>query len=422
MLTTPNFQDQFVFKNKAKAWSFVMIMIGIIGTSYGFLSGSGERTFSNLLLMGYYFACVCIFGVCFCAIQYVSKAGWSASILRIPHVFIKLLPVASVILLTIIGAGMFLTHIGKNEAGAQTVMPYLYKLWAIKGVNTPGDVNYDAIIAGKSAFLNRPFFFIRLFSCLVAYIIMGKLLVKYSLNEDKIGGMSNYKKSLTLSAAFLVIFGFTIPLFAFDTIMSLETHWFSTLFGWYNLSGLLVTGFTVLTLTIIYLKEAGYLQWVTENHLHTLGIQIFGFSIFWTYLWFVQFLLIWYSNLPEEAVYFYKRWEPEFNFWFWLNMTINFCVPLFVLMSRDAKRKMNILKVTCIFLIAGHWLDYWLMIMPGTTGPQSHWYTEIGWIEASVFIGFAGVFIYMMLNTLSKFKTLAPKNHPMLQESIHHHC
>jgi hypothetical protein len=422
MLTTPNFQDQFVFKSRAKAWSFVMIAIGIIGTSYGFLSGSGERTFSNLLLMGYYFACVCTFGVCFCAIQYVSKAGWSTSILRIPHVFIKLLPIASVILLTIIGAGMFITHIGNNEAGAQTVMPYLYKLWAIKGVNTPGNANYDAIIAGKSAFLNRPFFFIRLFSYLVAYIIMGKLLVKYSVNEDEIGGMANYKKSFTLSAAFLVIFGFTIPLFAFDTIMSLETHWFSTLFGWYNLSGLLVTGFTVLTLTIIYLKEAGYLQWVTENHLHTLGIQIFGFSIFWTYLWFVQLLLIWYSNLPEEAVYFYKRWEPEFNFWFWLNMTINFCVPLFVLMSRDAKRKMNILKVTCIFLIAGHWLDYWLMIMPGTTGPQSHWYTEIGWIEASVFIGFAGMFIYMMLNTLSKFKTLAPKNHPMLQESIHHHC
>jgi hypothetical protein len=421
MIITPNFDNQFVFKGKAKTWSLVMIAVGIIGILYGFLSGSVERTFSNLLLMGYYFVTVCIFGVCFCAIEYISQSGWSVSILRIPQVFVKLLPAASLILLAIIGAGIFTTHTGRNEAGASTVLPYLYKLWALKGVTTPGSVNYDAIIAGKSDYLNLPFFFIRMVAYLSLYSIMGMLLVKYSVNEDKVGGMSNYKKSFTLSAAFIAVFGFTVPLFAFDTIMSLEAHWFSTLFGWYNLSGFLVTGFTVLTLTVIYLKEAGYLPWVTKDHLHTLGVLIFGFSIFWTYLWFEQFLLMYYSNLPEEAVYFYKRWEPEFNFWFWLNMTINFCGPLFVLMSRDSKRKMKLMKVVCIILIGGHWLDYWLMIMPGTTGPQSHWYTEIGLIEGAVFTGFAGLFIYLVLNALSKFKALAPKNHPLLQESLHHH-
>jgi hypothetical protein len=421
MITTPNFDNQFVFKGKAKTWSLVMIAVGIMGILYGFLSGSVARTFSNLLLMGYYFVTVCIFGVCFCAIEYISQSGWSVAILRIPQVFVKLLPAASLILLAIIGAGIFTTHTGQNEAGASTVLPYLYKLWALKGVTTPGSVNYDAIIAGKSGYLNLPFFFIRMVAYLSLYSIMGRLLVKYSVNEDKVGGMSNYKKSFTLSAAFITVFGFTVPLFAFDTIMSLEAHWFSTLFGWYNLSGFLVTGFTVLTLTVIYLKEAGYLPWVTKDHLHTLGVLIFGFSIFWTYLWFEQFLLMYYSNLPEEAVYFYKRWEPEFNFWFWLNMTINFCAPLFVLMSRDSKRKMKVMKVTCIILIGGHWLDYWLMIMPGTTGPQSHWYTEIGLIEGAVFTGFVGLFIYLVLNTLSKFKALAPKNHPHLQESLHHH-
>jgi hypothetical protein len=326
-----------------------------------------------------------------------------------------------VILLVIISAGIFITHTSKDETGQQAVLPYLYKLWAIKGVTTPGSINYDAVIAGKSHYLNLPFFFIRLVGYLTFYSLLGHLLVKYSLNEDKLGGMYNYRKSVTTACVFMVLFGFTVPLFAFDVIMSLEAHWFSTLFGWYNLSGFLVTGFTILTLTIIYLKEAGYLQWINENHLHTLGKQIFGFSIFWTYLWFVQLLLIWYSNLPEEVVYFYKRWEPEFKFWFWLNMTINFCVPLFVIMSRDSKRKLKAVKVTCIILIAGHWLDYWLMIMPGTTGPQSHWYTEIGLIEVSVFIGFTGLFIYLVLNSLSKFQTLAPKNHPFLEESLHHH-
>jgi hypothetical protein len=421
MVTTHNFDKQFIFKGKARIWSFAMIAIGIIGISYGFLSGSAERTFANLLLMGYYFVSVCMFGVCFCAIQYIAQAGWSASILRVPQAFVKLLPVAGVILLVIISAGIFITHTSKDETGQQAVLPYLYKLWAIKGVTTPGSINYDAVIAGKSHYLNLPFFFIRLVGYLTFYSLLGHLLVKYSLNEDKLGGMYNYRKSVTTACVFMVLFGFTVPLFAFDVIMSLEAHWFSTLFGWYNLSGFLVTGFTILTLTIIYLKEAGYLQWINENHLHTLGKQIFGFSIFWTYLWFVQLLLIWYSNLPEEVVYFYKRWEPEFKFWFWLNMTINFCVPLFVIMSRDSKRKLKAVKVTCIILIAGHWLDYWLMIMPGTTGPQSHWYTEIGLIEVSVFIGFTGLFIYLVLNSLSKFQTLAPKNHPFLEESLHHH-
>jgi hypothetical protein len=419
-IATSNFNDRFVFKSKTKVYCLAMIAVGIFGIAYGFLSGSAERTFANLLLMGYYLTTICLFGVCFCAIEYIAQSGWSVSILRIPQVFARILPISALVLLVIISAGIFTTHTGKNEAGITTVLPYLYKLWAVKGVATPGHINYDVVIAGKSGYLNIPFFYIRLIGLLSFYSIAGWLLVKYSFNEDRSGGITNYKKSFALSALFLTVFFFTVPLFVFDTIMSLDAHWFSTLFGWYNLSGFLVTGFTVTALTVIYLQETGYLPWVTKNHLHTLGVLIFGFSIFWTYLWFEQFLLIYYSNLPEEAVYFYKRWEPEFKFWFWLNMTINFCVPFFALMSRDGKLKVGVMKVTCILLVLGHWLDYWQMIMPGTTGPQANWYTEIGVIEAATFIGFVGLFCYMVLYSLSKLKALAPKNHPFLQESLHH--
>lgn len=421
MLTNHNFNDQFIFKRSTRIWSLVMIATGIIGTIYGFLSDSGERTFSNLLLMGYYFAAVCIFGICYCAIQYVSQAGWSASILRIPQAFAGLLPVAGVILLVIIAAGIFTTHTGLNEEGKQAVLPYLYKVWATKGVTTPGSENYDALIAGKSAFLNIPFFFIRLVCYLSIYSFVGWSLIKYSTNEDETGGVLNHNKSFKLACIFLVVFGFTVPLFTFDTIMSLEAHWFSTMFGWYNLSAFLVTGVSVLTLTVICLKEAGYLPWVNENHLHSLGTQIFGLSIFWTYLWFEQFLLQYYANLPEEVVYFYKRTEPEFKLWFWISLTVNFLMPLLVLMDRDSKRQMKLMKFVCITLILGHWVDYWLMIMPGTTGPQAHWYSEIGPIEVSIFTGFAGLFIYLVSNSLSRFKALAPKNHPFLEESLHHH-
>jgi hypothetical protein len=217
-----------------------------------------------------------------------------------------------------------------------------------------------------------------------------------------------------------VIFAFTIPLFAFDVIMSLEALWFSTLFGWYNFSGLWVSGITVITLITIYLKKAGYFEWFTVDHLHTLGVLVFGFSIFWCYLWFEQFLLQYYSNLPEEVEYFYKRWEPQFNCWFWLNMVINFCAPFFVFMSRDSKRKWSVMTWTCIILVAGHWLDYWQMILPGTVGPEAHWYSEIGIIETTTFAGFVGLFNYALLTALSQFKSLAPKNHPLIQESLHH--
>jgi len=421
MKTSHSFDERFEFQGKAKTWSLIFMAIGLIGIIGGFAAGSGERTFANLLLMSYYFCGVCICGIFFCAIQYVAQAGWSASILRIPQAFGKTLPVAAVVLLVVVCGGLFLTHTGPNEEGKQTVLPYLYKLWALKGVTTPGNENYDAVIAGKSGYLNVPFFLARIVLFLGAYAIFGRLFAKYSQNEDELGGMFNYNQGFKYSVIFLVIFGFTVPLFAFDTIMSLEAHWFSTMFGWYNFAALWVSGLAAITLTIIYLRQNGYVQWITEDHLHNLGQFIFGFSIFWTYTWFAQFLLVWYANLPEEAAYFYKRWEPEFKPWFWLNIVVNFLTPLLVLMARDSKRKINLLKVACIILICGHWLDYWQMIMPGAVGPLSAWYVEIGPIEIAVFLGFVGLFIFAMLSSLSKFKSLVPKKHPFLDESLHHH-
>jgi len=421
MKTSYSFDEQYEFTGKAKTWTLVMMAVGVIGILYGFLLGGAERTFANLLLMGYYFTCVCICGIFFCAVQYVAQAGWSVSILRVPQAFGRILPIAAVILLVIICSGLFITHPGLNEEGRQTVLPYLYKQWALKGITTPGDPNYNAVIAGKSGFLNIPFFLTRLVIYLGCYSLLGWLLVKYSNNEDELGGMFNYKKSFKVAVIFLVIFGFTIPLFAFDSIMSLEAHWFSTMFGWYNFAALWVSGMAVITLTLILLRERGYMQWVTEDHLHNMGQLLFGFSIFWTYLWFAQFLLTWYANIPEEAAYFYRRWSPEFKPWFWLNIVINFGAPLLVLMSRDSKRMVKVLKAACIILILGHWLDYFQMIMPGAVGPQSDWFTEIGIVEITVFIGFAGLFTFLMLNALSKFKSLAPKKHPLLEESLHHH-
>ena len=198
--------------------------------------------------------------------------------------------------------------------------------------------------------------------------------------------------------------------------MSLEAHWFSTMFGWYNFAAMWVSGMAAVTLTIILLKRNGYMSWINESHLHDLGKFMFAFSIFWTYVWFSQFLLIYYANIPEETVYFYKRWEPEYMPWFWLNIVINFLSPLLILMSRGAKRKENTLIFVAILLLCGHWLDYYMMIMPGTVAEHR----GFGVIEVGTAVCFVGLFSFLMLTMLSK-KPLAPANHPFLEESVNHH-
>ncbi|MGO3307024.1 MAG: quinol:cytochrome C oxidoreductase, partial [Sphingobacterium sp.] len=222
-------------------------------------------------------------------------------------------------------------------------------------------------------------------------------------------------KSFKLSAIFLVIFGFTTPIWSFDTVMSLEAHWFSTMFGWYNFAAMWVSGLAAITVIVVLVKKAGYLGWVNENHLHDLGKLMFGFSIFWAYVWFAQFILIWYANMPEETVYFYKRFEPEYKPWFWLNIILNFVAPLLLLVDRDTKRKGNIMLFVSILLLCGHWLDYYVMIMPGTVDMHR----GFGYIEIGTALGFVGLFTFLVMNKLSKHP-LGAKHHPLLDESLHH--
>lgn len=412
-----SYDQQFEFSGKAKTYSLVAIVIGLLAILFGFLTGHTERIFANLLLMSYYFACICMSGILFCAIQYVAQAGWSSSILRVPQAFAKILPYAGAVFIAIVCIGLFTNH-SVIEEGKRLLEPNLYAQWATKGVAIKGSETYNAEVAAKAGYLNIPFFLARLVIFLILYSILGSLLVNYSRNEDELGGMTNYNKSFAISATFLAIFGFTYPVFAFDAVMSLEAHYyFSTLFGWYNFAAMWVSGLATIALVVILLRQNGYMNWVTDNHLHDLGKLVFAFSIFWTYLWFAQFLLTYYSNITEETVYYYKRWEPEFKPWFWLNIVMNFCTPVLLLMSRDAKRAAKVLKYVCIAVLCGHWLDYYLMVMPGTVGAQGRGF---GIEEIGIALGFVGLFTFMFLSALSKV-SLIPKKHPFLEESLNHH-
>jgi hypothetical protein len=375
----------------------IMMAIGVIAIAMGFMTDK-TRIWAVLLQNNFYFMAISLCGTFFMAFNYVAQAGWSVSIKRVPEAmggFLKYGMIGMIIIFLL----------GHHEIYSWTHAEYY----------DPKSPEYDHILAGKSGFLNIPFFLVRLILYSVIWVGFTHVLRRHSLMEDEEGGLTHYKRSVTLSAVFLVLFAVTSSTSAWDFLMSIDSHWFSTLFGWYTFIGLFVSGLAMMCLLILYLKRRGFMDHVTENHLHDVGKFMFAFSIFWTYLWFSQFMLIWYANLPEEVVYFQVRWQYFRTLWV-ANLLINFCMPFLVLMTRDAKRQNKILWVAGIIIILGHWLDVFVMVMPGTVGADWH----IGFIEIGTMIGYLGGFLLVTFKELTK-ATLVPKNHPMLAESLHHH-
>ncbi len=360
-----------------------------------------NRVWANLWLNGVFFTGIAVIGMFFVAIQYLAQAGWSAGLKRVPEAFPKFLFVTfPILLLVFIFKGDVIFH------------------WLHHGITDPASEHYDSIIAGKSGYLNKTFFAIRMVAYFAAWLILWRAMRKKSMEEDLLGGESHFRSMVKIGTAFIVIMGISSSMSAWDWVMSIDTHWFSTMFGWYMFSSWHVTGLATITLTILYLKDKGLMEYVNENHLHDLGKFMFAFSIFWTYVWFSQFLLIYYANLPEETIYFLERWEGHGKIYKTseiLNVFLNFLMPLLVLMTRDAKRTRIFLKITCVLILGGHYIDFYQMIMPGVLGPNGGY----GLVEFGMLAMFISAFIYVVSDELTK-TSLVAKNHPLLEEALHH--
>jgi len=202
---------------------------------------------------------------------------------------------------------------------------------------------------------------------------------------------------------------------AWDWLMSIDTHWFSTMFGWYNFAGMWVSAMIVAIILVLYLKSKGLLPNVNQSHIHDMGKWMFAISFLWTYLWFSQFMLIWYSDIPEEVTYFFNRFE-NYGAPMFIMLAINFILPMVMLMSRDAKRNIKFLVTIGTIIFFGHWFDVYLQVIPGIEFDAWH---GLKWWEIAMMLGFLGVFIYVTLNALSKAK-LTPTGSPYLDESEHH--
>jgi hypothetical protein len=332
----------------------------------------------------------------FYGIQQVAQAGWSPVLFRVMQGITAYLPIGSVIFfILLVLCGLHFNHLF---------------VWMDKDV-----VAHDKLIQAKSGYLNFPFWIIRAAVFLIGWNIYRYFSRKNCLAQDESSDNSNYKKNFNISAMFLVFFIVTESIMSWDWIMSVDPHWFSTLFGWYVFASFFVSGITTICMVTLYLKSKGYLENVNSSHIHDLAKFMFGISVFWTYLWFSQFMLIWYANIPEEVTYFVTRIEL-YNLPFFGAVVMNFVFPILILINTDFKRVSWILVMAGTVILLGHYVDFFNMIMPATVGDR--WFIGISEI-ASVFF-FLGLFIFVVFTALTK-APLVPKRNPFIEESKHFH-
>ena len=377
-------------------WIKILRVVAILGGVI-FILGlffAPERIWPNVLLANYYLLGLGLAGVFFIAIQYVSNAGWAAAIRRVPESMTSVLPVAAVLMLLMIFGIHTLYH------------------WSHESV-----VAQDHLLQAKSGWLNTPFFIVRIVVYFALWILFTLFMVRFSRKQDENGDLSYTKKNVRLSAIFLVVFPVTFSLACFDWIMSLEPHWFSTIFAVYNFTGLFLNGIAALTFIVILLRRWGVLQGiVTESHLHDLGKLLFAFSTFWMYIWFSQYILIWYANIPEEVIYFTRR---ETGSWFtfgFLNLAFNWVFPFILLISAKAKKNEGLLFKACIIVMVGHWIDlFWMILPPFMTNISFVSIWDIGPVAGAI-----ALFFLITFRSLSRGNVI-PINDPYLSESLHYH-
>lgn len=382
--------NTFVFKRNLKITFIVFIIAGLLALGYGMLSHDihSHRIWANILLNNFYFLAIALGALVFVTVHILADSGWHVSIVRIPEAMSMYIPVASVLMILILVGAHDIYHWTHTE-------------------------HLDELLLHKKPYLNLPFFSIRMVIYLVGWVFFTWKLRQLSLKNDIEGDLKYFKLSRSYGAFFIVFFAITSSTASWDWLMSIDAHWFSTLYGWYTFSSIFVSAIAIIILLVVALKFSGYLPHVNDEHLHDLGKYLFAFSIFWAYLWFSQFMLIWYSNIPEETIYYIHRLE-NFRVLFFLNLGLNFFAPFLILMTRGSKRKLSILAIAAIIVFVGHWIDIYLAIMPGAVGHEE---AGIGIFEIGLTVGYIGLFLFVVLNALTK-ASLAPEKHPFFKESL----
>jgi hypothetical protein len=404
-------REHFEIPKRYRLWSYALMAVGLVSiillyATHGASNDEHERArfWSSLLQNSVYFLLVVNASMFMICATILAWAGWNISFRRVSEAIASCVPVIGVICGAILLAIVF----GGDHA--------IYH-WT-----DTEHVKHDQILSWKSGFLNKNFFTIWTVLTITLWWLLGKKIRNLSLSTDKGKmGVEEGKKFIwqntVWAALFLIVFALTVmSTIPWLWLMSIDAHWYSTMYSWYTFASTFVSGIALIALFVIYLKNKGYLEYTTEEHLHDLGKFMFAFSVFWTYLWFSQYMLIWYSNQPEETKYFEPRVEGPYRGIFFLNILINFIAPLLLLMKRGAKRNYTTVTLLAVLIIFGHWLDFFQMVHPATSADH----VPMMLYDLGVGLGFVGLILFVTGNTLAKHPLVA-KNHPFFKESVIHH-
>jgi len=407
--------DRFEIPARLRNTSFFLMAVGIITLVLGIVmllngqhSTDADKTRFWLVLLhdSVYLTLVATASIFIQAASTLAQGSWIVAYRRVPEA---------------IGANVWLF-------GSITVIILLLIVFTFNLHGANGEVynpiyawvhpNGDKILEGKSNFLNPKMFVGFTLASVGLWAFFGRKFRAMSLAQESAPKNDTriYWKMFRLSGVFLIVYGLTqMSTTPWMWIMSTQPHWYSTLFSWYTFASAFVSGMSLILLWVVYLKNQGNLELVTKEHMHDLGKFMFAFSIFWTYLWFAQYMLIWYANIPDETVYFKLRQQGPYSVIFYANFIINFVMPIIILMARPSKRNYFTITFMAMIIIFGHWLDYFQMVMPGPLGANWH----INWYEIGIFMGFAGIMIFCVSRTLSK-TSLVPNNNVLLKEAVVH--
>lgn len=370
----------------------VMMFVGVLLFALGLIKDP-TRTWYSYLTSYFYFTSLAVGGLFFAAIQHISKAGWSVVIRRFSEAMTAFLPVAAV-------ASIVLFF------GAKSLYIWL----------DPELVSHDKLLAGKASYLNMTFFIIRMVLFFGLWIWFAKRIIGNSLKQDQDGSEKWTLKNVPNSIAFILVFALSYSLFSVDTLMSLQPHWYSTIWGVYCFAGLFQSTCAVLVITVGYMIRKGLVRgWVNIEHLHDLAKFMKAFTIFYAYIAFSQFMLIWYANLPEETIFYLARSGGG-----WMAATIalfvfKFAVPFLLLLPRAAKRSIAHTTLVSILILIMQYVDIHWMVYPNLS---QTWI--FSWYEIGTFLLFGGLFLWAITSFFAKNSLVATRD-PRLEESLNHH-
>jgi hypothetical protein len=404
-------KERFEIPSGFRMWSMGLMGFGILSLIVGyFMYGRGDeaqqiRFWAALLQNSVYFLLVVNAAMFFFTAVTLAMGGFQMAFRRVTEAISACVPVIGGITFVIL-----MTLVLRHKT-------YIYE-WLDKEL-----VAKDPILNGKKGFLNPTFFIIWTTLTIGLWTVLGYKMrsISREIDDHPLSTIEEGKKYIfkntVWSAIFIVWFALTVAsTVPWLWLMSTAPHWFSTMYSWYTFASTFVAGIALITLFVIYLKNKGYLEYVNKEHLHDLGKFQFAFSVFWTYLWFSQFMLIWYANIPEETIYFRPRFEGAYTGLFYLSLCINFLAPLLIYMTRSSKRNYTILTFMSVALLLGHWVDFYQMIF-GTLVPD---HVPMNLFDIGIAAGFVGLIIYQTGNVLARFPLVA-KNHPFFKESIIHY-